>query len=717
MGALRGLPGGGDPVPARRGPAADPATIATRLRLFSLVAAIAFAVLALRLWHIQFVRGLELREQAVANRFAAREIPADRGVIYDRAGNQVVFNQPHFTVSIVPAALPGDPAERRRVLARVADAVDLPLEPPAARAPGEAGPTEPRRSLWSYLVDADGAFVPTWSAIPIPRTVPRQAAFDLMEEAVDLPGVIIGESSVREYRAGPTLAHLLGFTGSIPEDEVTDYRALGYRLYDIVGRAGLEYSYEAALRGRKGEKIVQVDAMGRELGEVPLAEPREPQPGMALKLTVDLAFQRQVEEALQRGLNQIGARSGAVVALDPRDGAVRALVSLPVYDNNMFATGASPAEFADLLSDPGKPLINRAIAGQYAPGSTYKMITASAALQEGVVSPETRISDPGMIHLVNQYDPGIRYPFRCWRAGGHGSVNVVGALAHSCDVYFYEVSGGNAPGRPEIRGLGSAGLIRYARLFGLGAPTGIDLLGEAAGLVPSPDWLEETLGEYWGTGITYQTGIGQGYTLVTPLQQANVTAAVANGGTLFRPHLVESLRDAEGGEVAPGAIPGDLLTPPGGVLRRLPIDPGHLALVRQGMAAAVRSGTAQSAWTRLPTEIGVAGKTGTAEFCDPVVLENGGTDCRRDREGHLLTHAWFVAFAPVEQPEIALAVFVDGSGLDRIIEGSREAAPIAAEVLRAYFKLPPPRLPTPPSPTPCPNCPAPSPTAPPAEGG
>ena len=675
-----------------------------RLTLLRIVAVVAFGVLVTRLWRIQLVQGGELRTQAEANRFVSREVDADRGVVYDAAGRQVVFNRPRYTVSVVPAALPAEPSARRRVLGALSRVLDVPVAVSsgagraarAAEAGAAAGLGEPP-SL-ERLLPAEGVGV--WEAVPVARNVPRDEAFDLMAASYDLPGVLIGEAPVREYPAGATLGPVLGFTGSIPEAELTAYRARGYRIYDIVGQSGLETTYEADLRGRKGEKVVEVDALGRELRKV---GERPSVPGHSLHLTVDLTFQEAAEAALARGLAAIGARSGAVVAIDPRDGAVRALVSLPTYDNNLFSVGASPEAFAALLADPDRPLVSRAIAGQYAPGSTYKMITASAALEEGVVVPDTRVVCPGVITLANEYDPSVTYPFYCWLRSGHGAVTVQAAIAQSCDVYFYEVSGSYYERGADQDGLGSQRLARYARLFGLGEPTQIELIGEAGGRVPTSDWLSEALDMFWGTGETYFTGIGQGYTLATPLQMANVTAAVANGGTLYRPHLVDRVVDAEGGVVRE----------PGGTLRQLPVAAEHLALVRQGMRDAVERGTAQRAWTHLPAEVSVAGKTGTAQFCDYVTFADGTKGCRRDREGDLLTHAWFVAFAPAEAPEIALAVFVDGSGLDREIEGSREAAPIAADVLRAYFGLPdvqPTATPCTacPTPTPCPGCPAPT---------
>jgi penicillin-binding protein 2 len=667
----------------------------------------ALCLLAARLAHVQLVRGAELRVQARENSIVPRAVDADRGVIYDATGRQVVFNRPRFSVGVVPAALPANATRQaavlRRLEARLASArpagagtgaatavapaaaprdasgagVDAAADPPA-EAPPDVASRLPR--------DEAGGLVRSWDVAVIARNVPREAWFKLQEEAVDLPGVILADSPVREYPAGPTMAHILGFTGSIPADELTEYRARGYAIFDQVGRDGLEHTYEHYLRGEKGRKYVEVDAQGREVRQVGALE--APRPGHSVRLTMDLEFQRAVEAALAKGLAQVGARSGAVVALDPRDGAVRALVTLPNYDNNMFSTGASPEAFAALLSHPDRPLVNRALAGQFAPGSIFKMITASAALQEGVITEATRIYDPGTIYLTNQYDPSIRYPFVCWQRGGHGTLNVVGALAHSCDVFFYEVAGGFYEQGANQDGLGSERLARYARLFGLGAVTGIELLGEVAGRVPTPGWLDETLGEYWGTGQTYIMGIGQGYTLVTPLQMANVTAAVANGGTLFRPHLVSAIVAADGTEV----------TRPGGVLGQVPVNGAHLAAVRAGMRGAVQWGTAQSGWTRLPHQVAIAGKTGTAEFCDysPEIK-----DCRRDKDGHLLTHAWFASFAPYDQPELALAVFVDGSGLDHVIQGSQVAAPIAADIYRAYFHLPVEQ----PGATPCASCP------------
>jgi len=683
----------------------------TRLIGLRAIVVVALAALLGRQWQIQVIRGAELRTDARNNRYVAQEIEADRGVIYDSKGEQVVFNRPRFTVSIVPGALADVSAEaRERVLNTVAERIGMSVYPRAASVRvGRSGPRDaqggaqddavramfaaPRSIVRLMPVNEEGETVwAGWQPIPIDRNVPRDAAFRLMERQGDLPGVLVTESSVREYPAGPTLAHILGFTGSIPEEEVDGYLAKDYRVYDSVGRSGIEASYEDVLRGGKGEQIVVVDAHGRPLRRLETTR-REPVPGDNLELAIDLTFQQAAEEALARGLRTSGSKSGAVVAIDPRDGAVRALVTLPTFDNNMFSTGASPEAFVKLLTDPDLPLVNRALTGQ-PPGSTYKIITASAALQEGVITGQTRIVDPGAIYLPHAYNPAARQQFVCWNRGGHGALNVVGALAQSCDVFFYEVAGGYYEGGANQAGLGSDRLGRYAMAFGLGALTGIELVGEVEGLVPDKRWLAAHNGEYWGTGQTYNMGIGQSYSLATPLQMANATAAVANGGTLYRPHLVTRVADV-GGRDDPRRVPG-------GVIRQVPVDPAHLALVREGMRQAVLPGGTAS-WAGMPPQVAIAGKTGTAEFADVFTGKDGKPTVRTDRYGNLLTHAWFVAFAPYDKPEIALAVFVDGRGLDHIIEGSQVAAPIAAEVLRTYFGIPQPA----PEATPCttPPCP------------
>jgi len=349
--------------------------------------------------------------------------------------------------------------------------------------------------------------------------------------------------------------------------------------------------------------------------------------------------------------------------MDPRSGAILGMVSLPSYDNNIFTEHVAPSEYEALINDKLLPLFNRAVGGQYPPGSTYKIIPAAAALQEGVITRKTMINDPGIIWLPNQFfpdDPDQAQPFVCWiwkYGRGHGDLNVVGALTVSCDVFFYKVGGGYK----EFHGLGAEPLAEYSRQFGLGSPTGIDLPGEAPGLVPTAKWKRLTYGEAWVTGDTYNMSIGQGFVLVTPLQILNATAAVANGGFLYQPHLLNYTTNATG-KIVETYAPR--------LIRELPIAPPYLDVVREGLYGAVNWDYGTASGARLP-DVAVAGKTGTAEFPGP-----------RDSKGNLPTHAWFTAFAPYEDPEIALVVFVKGGG-----EGSATAVPVAKDILRAYFDM------------------------------
>ena len=464
---------------------------------------------------------------------------------------------------------------------------------------------------------------------------------------------------VREYIAGPLMAHLLGYMGPIPEAEAEQYDEQGYGPNDLVGLTGVEYSYEPDLKGESGSRYIEVDVLGREIRTV--IEESAPVPGHNLTLTIDLPLQTAMENAVKAGLEQAKVKSGVAIAMNPKTGEILGMVSLPTYDNNQFARGISMEEYSALLQDPGHPLINHAISGLYPPGSTFKIIPAAAALEEGVITAQTTVNDPGIIWLANQYFPNDlsqAQPFYCWihtYGRGHGNVNVVSALTVSCDVFFYVVSGGYG----DFRGLGEPLLHYYALQFGLGDLTGIDLPAENPGLVPSSRWKRINLAESWVTGDTYNMAIGQGFVLTTPLQMLNATAAIANGGYLFRPQVVRQVTEADGTLVRD--FRPDLI-------RQLPIAPENVDLVRQGMYGATHSPGGTALAVNLPG-LEVAGKTGTAEFPG-----------ERDEKGNLPTHAWFTAFAPYDDPEIVIVVFVEGGG-----EGSAVAVPIGKEILKAYF--------------------------------
>jgi penicillin-binding protein 2 len=624
-----------------------------------------FLVLIGQLWRLQIDQGAFYRRLADHNRLRRITVPGPRGVIYDRNGHILVRNRPSFVVALVPADLPEDPEEEAAVIHRLAELLDAPTEPTA---PGKSlpalGGALPRFRLRLSEAEmrehvANARLGNAYMPVPVATQIDRELAFQVEELRHTLPGVHVIVEPVREYLAGPLMAHLLGYMGPIPEAEADTYAEKGYSPNDLVGLTGLEYTYEQELRGRAGSRLIEVDVLGREVRTV--AEESAPVPGHNLILTIDLTLQTAMEAALRKGLEAAQSKSGVAIAMNPQTGEILGMVSLPSYDNNLFARGIRMEEYTALLHDPKHPLVNHAISGLYPPGSTFKIIPAAGALEEGIINAGTTIYDEGVLWLPNQYfpnDPSQAQPFYCWihkYGRGHGNVNVISALAVSCDVFFYVVAGGYQ----NFQGLGIELLNYYAHQFGLGELSGIDLPAENPGLVPDPRWKRINLAESWVTGDTYNMAIGQGFVLATPLQILNATAAIANGGSLYRPQVVRQILDADGNVVRD-------FQPR--LIRQIPVSPENLELVRQGMYAAVHwpNGTGYKA--NVPG-LEVAGKTGTAEFAGP-----------RDEKGNLPTHAWFTAFAPYTDPEIAVVVFIEGGG-----EGSAVAAPIAAEILKAYF--------------------------------
>ena len=649
-----------------------------RFFLFRALVLCSFLVIAYRLWDLQVVSSQEYQSSADRNRYRLVPVDSPRGIIYDRLGRFLVRNVPSFTVSIVPAGLPEGEAARRAVLSRVGELLDMPVESlsvgpsvssvvgteatlPLARGPQTPGIEEilQERTISSY------------APVRIASNVDRQAAFIIEEEHLELPGVVVAAQPLRHYVDGPLTAHILGCVGSIPSDQLKHYVERAYQPDDLVGLTGIELTQEAYLRGTKGEKHIEVDAFEREVSLLAL---RPAVQGHSVILTLDLELQRVVEQALHEAMRTAGSRVGVVVAIDPRTGEILAMVSLPSYDNNLFSGGISYEDYVTLSTDRYRPLVNHAISGLYPPGSTFKIVATAGALQDGIVDSRTLLTCQGTLLLPNKYFPDDwtkAQTFYCWAKSGHGALNVVGALRQSCDIYLYRIAGGYQ----EFEGLGIECLADYARMFGFGEPTGIELSGEAAGLVPSDRWKRQNYGENWVTGDTYNAAIGQGYVLATPLQLLNGTVAVANGGTLYGPRLVYQIIDAEGKVV-------HALSPE--VAAYLDISPENLALVRQGMREAVTHGTA---WMLDVPSIEVAGKTGTAEY--PGLDDEG--NLMLDDEGNLPTHAWFTAFAPYQDPEIAVVVFLEGGG-----EGSQTAVPVASEILRYYFGIPEPEIdPTP----------------------
>ena len=663
--------------------------IRARTYAFRIVVILAFGILAIQLWNLQVVQYETYTALADANRFRLTQVPAARGVMYDRNGELLVRNRPSYNVVIIPAYLPDDDTARATVFARLSELLNLPIttqvEPVASRNNGyfhAINHHQYNRQLPRQIINPrsrqyaraplgirdavnQNPFAPFLS-VTIATDVDPVVVAKIEEESLSLPGVLIEITPTRDYLYGKLLSHLLGYVGPIPAEQFAAYRSQGYDLTDIIGLSGLETEYEEWLHGVKGLENIEVDVTGRKIRTV--SRNIEARPGHNLRLSIDLGLQEATAKALQEEMDKVGSNQGVAIAMNPRNGEILAMVSLPSFDNNIFSRGITPRELSLLSEDPWTPLVNHAIAGLYPPGSVFKIIPASGALQERTVFPETTFFDEGILYLPNQFEPDnldLAQPFYCWLRSGHGEVSLVSGLAWSCDVYFYQVGGGYYPA--EYEGLGLDRMVKYAEMFGLGAPTGIDLPGEVSGLVPNRRWKRLNYAETWLTGDTYNMAIGQGFVLATPLQVLNSIAAIANSGTLYRPHVVKEILDADGNLVK-------TIEPE--VIRQLEVEPQFIQLVRQGLQAVINweNGTAHDTFD-VPG-IDASGKTGTAEFCDryPQCL---------DRDGRVKTsHAWFAAYAPTYNPEIATIVFVYGGG-----EGSAVAVPVTNKMLRYYFKI------------------------------
>ncbi|OGZ75206.1 MAG: penicillin-binding protein 2, partial [Candidatus Staskawiczbacteria bacterium RIFCSPLOWO2_02_FULL_39_8] len=483
------------------------------------------------------------------------------------------------------------------------------------------------------------------SEVLIAENVNQETLLVLEARMNEFPDCQIEKSTLRNYVLGPIFSHVLGYTSKIGREELKNTG--NYTASDYIGKVGLEKSYESFLRGIPGRVEIIKNAVGVAKGDKILSSPTS---GYNLVLNIDAGLQKKVYDALEKSIKNIGSKKGAAVALDPRTGAVLALVSYPAYDDNIFAKGISQQDFDKLQNDPSQPFFNRAIAAQYPTGSTIKPFLASAALQEHLISPDKIINDPGYIVVHSQYDPSVTYKF----AGvvPHGLVDMREAIAVSSNIYFYTVGGGYG----DQKGLGPSRIKQYLGLFGWDQKTGIDIPGEYKGFVPSPEWKKQVKKEDWWDGDTYNLSIGQSDLQVTPLQVAVAYSAIANGGTLYKPQIVQKITDSSGGssriiqEFKPEMVSQNF------------INPEYLQIVREGMRDGVRKPYGSSFMlNNLP--VAVAGKTGTAEI---------------GRAG--VYNTWSSNFAPYENPEIVFVATIEG------VEGLRSATlPVAHEVLQYYF--------------------------------
>jgi penicillin-binding protein 2 len=586
-----------------------------------------FGILTMQLVRMQVFQGDDYRARAENNRLRELQVLPTRGLIYDRNHRLLVENVAKFSAVIVPADLPTK--EETAVFDRLESVLGIPAQEIAQRVREKRGDGNP------------------YEPIVIKDELDRDTALILKELTSYLPGVDLQVDARRNYLSGELTAHILGYVGGISAEEYAAKRDQGYILNDQLGKTGIELVFEDILRGEAGKKLAEVDASGR---QQEVLDSRASQPGQNVVLTLDLELQRKTADILREFM--VTSDNAAAVVMDVRTGEILSMVSLPTYDNNLFSKTLSQEDLDALLNEPAKPLVNHAVAEMYPPGSTFKTITGLAALQEGVATPSTTIVSRGYITVPNQYDPSVVYVFRDW--GALGPLDFYGGIAMSSDVYFYYMAGGKQD--EGFQGLGEERLASYARAFGLGEPTGVDLVGEESpGLVPDAKWKEQAVGEMWYVGDTYNFGIGQGYLAVTPIQLVDAIAAIANDGELLRPRLVKEILDSHGNVVTTFAKE---------VRRRLPVNQEYLAVMREAMRQSVSKGVASTAQVAGLT---VAGKTGSAEF----------GPARAD--GSHETHGWFVGFAPYENPEIAVVVFIQrGSGFTN-------AAPAAARIFDYYF--------------------------------
>jgi len=584
-----------------------------KIRIFFIIILIGLTALLGKGFFLQIIKGNYYFSQAEGNRIKTQYVKANRGMIYDISGKPLVQNISGFSLVITPAYLPTGSDEKSSVLSRVAFLANMPLE-----------------DVTNILSQEEKYF---YQPVIIKTGINYDQAMAIKIASADLPGVSLDVDSWRKYFDGTNYSHLLGYVGKINAEEY-EAQKNNYLLTDNIGKTGLEKIYEKYLKGQYGEKKSEVDALGR---EKKIISQTSAQPGDDLVLTIDADLQSFIYKEVDAKIkNKLGA---VVIVSNPQNGEIMAMVDYPSYDNNLFTQGISKTDYKKLLEDPLNPLFPRSYQGEYPSGSTVKIVEAAAALQEKIITRNTSVLSNGGIRVQQWFFPD-------WKAGGHGTTNVIKAIAQSVNTFFYYIGGGYG----DFKGMGPTILGKYFSIFGLGLKTGIDLPGEKSGFVPTIDWKNKVKNEPWYIGDTYHLSIGQGDLLVTPLQVNLYTLIVANGGKIFKPHLVHQINFHDG-RVDPVQLE---------LVGTVAVSPENLAIVREGMRETIVSGSARSL-SALPVE--VAGKTGTAQW--NTTKPN---------------HAWFTAFAPYNNPNFCITVLVEQGG-----EGSSIAAPIAKDIINYWF--------------------------------
>jgi penicillin-binding protein 2 len=572
-----------------------------RILRISYIVIAAFLILVMRLWQLQVLQGNKYRELSEVNRLRIMPIPAPRGILFDRNGIPLVENSSYYCASIIYGEFDKGKTD---LLSKV---LNVPV--------GEI--------LDKINKEGMSLFTP----VRIKQGLTFHEVAYIEARRSDFPGLIIEVEASREYIYGSIGSHLIGYLGKPNPSQSKDPAFRDVPPDAFIGQWGAEMLFDKSLRGTPGERVIEVDSLGREirlLKEIP------PIKGKDISLSVDINLQKEAEEAF-------GERAGALVAIKPGTGEILGLVSRPSFDPNRFAKGISYEEWLNLTQDNKRPMLNRALQSQYPPGSTFKIITAIAALEEGVITPETKVECRGGINYGGWH-------FRCWREGGHGVMSLHRALVESCDVYFYEVG----------KRLGIDKIYDYASSFGLGKETGFQLVHERRGIIPNTKWKEERKKQKWYLGETLNTAIGQGYVAVTPIQMAVMISAVANGGNLYRPTLTKDATPVLSGKAK--------------------ARPETIEIVKRALSGVVNE-PGGTGWAAKSEIASICGKTGTAQ----VIAMKGRSQYQPER---FRDHAWFVAFAPVEKPEIALSVFIEHGG-----HGGGAAAPIAKRAIEGYLKF------------------------------
>lgn len=568
------------------------------------VVTVLFVVLTLRLWHLQVIRGAEFKRLSAENRLRVDGIPAPRGIIFDRNGIPLVKNSAFYSVSLLPGMV------QEADINAIARFLDI--------SPEEI--LQKIREHPSPLV-----------TIKLKEGLTFEETAAIEARLSDYPGLTIDVEQTRHYLYGDVGGHLIGYLGRITPRQAKDPAYEAIPPQSFIGQWGVEKLYDRHLRGTPGRRVIEVDALGRQLR---ILDEEPPQKGDDLYLSMDVNLQKAAEAAFAN-------RAGAMAAFKPDTGEVLGLVSRPSFDPNLFSRGIGLSDWERLSKGKRHPLLNRALQSQYPPGSTFKIITAVAGLESGKLDPEETVNCTGRIKVG-------RWSFGCWKPGGHGKISLRRALVESCDIYFYKAG--------EKTGIDT--IAEYARMFGLGNPTGIPLVREKTGLVPDSEWKRSVLGEPWYLGETYNASIGQGFVLATPVQLARMMSTVVNGGYLYRPALVRL----------------DAPPEPSSVVR---VSDKTIALIKDALEGVV-SDEHGTGWAARSKIVGIGGKTGTAQV---ISLKKHKELERLDMmEERFQDHAWFVAFAPEENAEIALSVFVEHAG-----HGGTAAAPIAKKAIEAYM--------------------------------